>query len=55
MVALMKKNIKNNHTNYEILQILSLTLLNKTPVSELFDEGNQQNLKELDCNQLVLF
>jgi hypothetical protein len=47
--------MKINHTNYEILQILSLTLLSKTPVNEMFDEGYQQNFKELEHNQLVLF
>ena len=54
-VAIMKQNMKINHTNYEILQILSLTLLSKTHVNELFDEDYQQNFKELEHNQLVLF
>ena len=54
-VAIMKQNLKIDHTNYEILQILSMTLLSKTPVNQLFDTNYQQNFKELDYNQLVLF
>jgi Domain of unknown function (DUF4372)/Transposase DDE domain len=54
-VAIMKQFLKINHTNYEILQILSLTLLSKTPVNQLFDANYQQNFKELNPNQLVLF
>jgi len=54
-VAIMKENLKINHTNYEILQILSMTLISKTPVNQLFDTNYQQNFKELNHNQLVLF
>jgi Domain of unknown function (DUF4372)/Transposase DDE domain len=54
-VAIMKQSLKIDHTNYEILQILSLTLLSKTPVNQLFDANYQQNFKELNPNQLVLF
>jgi hypothetical protein len=54
-VAIMKQSLKINHTNYEIQQILSLKLLSKTPVNQLFDANYQQNFKELYPNQLVLF
>jgi transposase len=54
-VAIMKQNLKIEHTNYEILQILSLTLLSKTPVNQLFDRNYQQNFKELNHKQLILF
>lgn len=54
-VAIMKHTLKIEHTNYEILQILSLTLLSKTPVNQLFDVTYQQNFKELNHKQLTLF
>jgi hypothetical protein len=34
---------------------LSLTILSKTHVNQLFDENYQQNFKELNPNQLILF
>ena len=37
-VAIMKEKLKLKHTNYEILQILSITLLNKTQLQQLFQE-----------------
>ncbi len=54
-VAIMKQEMKIKHSNYEILQILSITLLNKTPVSQLFDNNYLQSFKELNPNQLNLF
>lgn len=54
-VALMKDTLKINKTNYEILQILSLTLLTKTPVNELFDSDELQITNNENHNQLILF
>jgi len=54
-VALLKEQLKIKHTTYEILQILSITLLNKNPLNQLFDNSYQQNFKELDDNQLIIF
>jgi len=54
-VAIMKQELKIKHSNYEILQILSITLLNKTPVNQLFDKNYLQSFKELNHNQLNLF
>ncbi len=54
-VAIMKQEMKIKHSNYEILQILSITLLNKTPVNQLFDNNYLQSFKELNPNQLNLF
>lgn len=53
-VALMKETLKIKHTNYEILQILSITLLNKTQLNQLFQPIYQQNFKELNSNQLSM-
>ena len=54
-VAIMKQQCKLKHSTYEILQILSLTLLNKTPLNELFSNSTPQSIKELNENQLILF
>ena len=54
-VAIMKEKLKIKHSNYEILQVLSITLLNKTPVNQLFEDFCLQDVKELNHNQLNLF
>lgn len=54
-VAIMKQKLKITHSNYEILQILSITLLNKTPINQLFDNNYLQSFKELNHNQLNIF
>jgi transposase len=54
-VALLKQKSKTALTQYEILQILSLTLLNKTPVNQLFQDALLQYVKEPVHNQLNLF
>jgi DDE family transposase/uncharacterized protein DUF4372 len=54
-VAIIKEQCKLKYSTYELLQILSLTLLNKTPVNQLFDKTYQQSIKELQLNQLKMF
>ena len=54
-VVIMKNKCNIKHTPYEILQILSITLLNKTPVNELFRESYPQTIKELNDKQLKMF
>lgn len=55
LVAIVKKRLKLTHSLYTILQILSLTLFEKTPIQQLFagDLKNTQNNKL--NNQLILF
>jgi len=55
LVAIIKEKLKCNRTCYEILQILSMSLLDKTPVNELINKPILQNVKELNCNQLKIF
>ena len=55
MVALVKHDLKLKQTQYEILQILSISLLCKTPLLELFSNAYPQYVKEQDPNQLDLF
>ena len=54
-VALVKAKLNSPLTTYEILQILSLSLLDKTTVSELVKSPDLQNVKEPLYNQLKLF
>jgi hypothetical protein len=54
-VAILKHRCSLKHSTYEILQILSITLLNKTPVNELFDPNYTAALKEDNDKQLNIF
>ena len=54
-VAIIKEQCKLKHSTYEILQILSLTLLNKTQLNQLFENVYPQSVKELEHNQLNMF
>ncbi len=55
LVAILKKRLGLNHSIHTILQILSLTLFDKTPILSLF-QGHDDQI-ELPCpsNQLNLF
>ncbi len=55
LVAIIKQKLKTPLTQYQILQILSLTLLNKTPLNQLFQDALIQYVKEPEYNQLKLF
>jgi transposase len=55
MVAIVKYQLKLKQTQYEILQILSISLLCKTPLLELFSNTYPQYVKEQENNQLNLF
>ena len=55
VVAIIKEQCKLKHSTYEILQILSLTLLNKTQLNQLFENVYPQSVKELEHNQLKMF
>ena len=51
MVIIVKHELKLKQTQYEILQILSITLLCKIPLGELFSNTYPQYVKEQECNQ----
>jgi len=55
LVAIVKKRLALPASLYEILQILSLTLFEKTPVNCLFDDDPRQKSLASDSNQLKLF
>ena len=55
LVALVKYQLKLKQTQYEILQILSISLLCKTPLLELFSNSYPKYVKEQKDSQLSIF
>ena len=55
LVAIVKKRIAVVASLYTILQILSLTLFEKTPLDQLLNDQVLQSLKQENSNQLNLF
>jgi len=55
LVAIVKKELKLDRSLYEILQILSVTLFEKTPIFEALTSPNCTNNDPLRPNQLTLF
>jgi hypothetical protein len=54
LVAIIKNELKSNHSNYEILQILSVSLLDKTSLIDLLRSPIYQDVKELKCKQIKM-
>jgi hypothetical protein len=54
LVAIVGNDLKIDRSTYEILQVLGISLLDKTPVKELFTNIDYNDVKELDYNQLSL-
>jgi hypothetical protein len=55
LVSIIKSKLKLEKSTYEILQILSFSLIDKTPINELLTNQDYQNVKELYSNQLSIF
>ena len=55
LVSIIKSKLNLDKSTYEMLQILSLSLIDKTPIIELLTNQNYQNVKEQNYNQLKLF
>lgn len=55
LVTIVKHELKLKQSSYEILQILSITLLCKTPLKELFRNDYRQYFKEQNNKQLNMF
>ncbi|SCD21412.1 transposase [Proteiniphilum saccharofermentans] len=54
LVALIGYELKVERPIYEILQILSISLLDKTPIREILTNCDYKNVKELDYKQLKI-
>jgi hypothetical protein len=55
LVAILKKKLQLKHSLYEILQILSISSLEKVPVNQLFTNSSLQYSKEQNFNQLNIW
>ena len=55
IVVIAKKKLNLNQTLYEILQLVSISTFDRTPLKELFADENYQDVKEQNYNQLKLF
>ena len=55
LIAIVKKKLNLKQSLYEILQIISINIFDKTPLNQLFSETQQQYFKELKHNQLNMF
>ncbi len=54
LVAIVGSDLKIDRSTYEILQVLGISLLDKTPVNELFEKLDYNNVKEPDYKQLSI-
>jgi len=54
LVAIVGNKLKVDRSIYEILQILSISLLDKTPVREILTKCDYKNVKEQNINQLKI-
>lgn len=55
LVAIMKKKLKLKQSMYEILQILSITILHRMPILQAFSDYNYMKTDNRPGNQLTLF
>ena len=54
LVAIVEKDLVLNRSIYEVLQILGISLLDNSPIGELFFDAEKNNVKELLSEQLTL-
>ena len=54
MVTLVGNKLKVDRSIYEILQILSFSLLDKSTVKEILNKSDYKNVKELNYKQLEI-
>ena len=54
LVAIIGNKLKVDRETYEILQILSISLLDKTPIKEMLTKCDYKDVKELNNNQLKI-
>lgn len=55
LIAIVKKELRVERSMYEILQVLSLTLFEKTPLFQALSVENQPQSNTPNSNQLILF
>ncbi len=55
LVAIVKKRLKLTATLYEILQILSLTMFERTSLDQLLAQAVTADIEHISDKQLILF
>ena len=55
LVAIIKSKLKIDRSNYEILQILGVSLMDKSPLNELLKNEHPLNPNVVDYKQLSIF
>lgn len=55
LVAIVKKRWNLDHSLYSILQILSVTIVQKTPITQVLSQFDESENTLDDSKQLVLF
>jgi len=55
LVAIVRKRLKLSASLYEILQILSLTMFERTPLDQLLTLSTSEHITVTPANQLNLF
>jgi len=55
LVAIVRKRLSVEASLYQILQILSVTLFEKTPILQAFQDADSQDDSLVNTNQLILF
>jgi hypothetical protein len=55
LVVIIKKRFTLPHSLYTILQILSLPVFEKSPITQVFTDFNKTNVTDDISNQLLLF
>lgn len=55
LVAIAKKKFIIEQSLYEILQILSISIFERMPINQLFQQTQKQYFKDLKHNQLTMF
>jgi uncharacterized protein YbaR (Trm112 family) len=54
LITIVSNKLKVDRSTYEILQILSISPLDKTPLNELLTNQNYKDVKELYCKRLKI-
>lgn len=55
LIAIAKKKFMLKQSLYEIIQILSISIFEKMPINQLFQQTHKQYFKEQKDNQLKIF
>jgi hypothetical protein len=55
LVAIWKKKLGLSQSIYEILQVLSISVFDKTPISQLLTKTEESESNSLNSNQLTIF